>query len=79
MPPEKNPLYGMQFPSGAKLDEVVDGFLAKCGVPMCIGAIDGSHILICGTIMNHTDYYNCKGWYSVILQGAVDHSYHFRY
>ena len=44
---------------------------------MCIGAIDGSHIPICGTVMNHTDYYNCKGWYYVILQGIVDHSYHF--
>ena len=43
----------------------------------CVGAIDGSHIPIAGTAMNHTDYYNRKGWYSVILQGVVDHSYRF--
>ena len=67
----------IQFPSGARLDEVVDGFLNKWGVPMCVGAIDGSHIPVCGMAMNHTDYYNRKGWYSVILQGIVDHSYRF--
>ena len=67
----------IQFPSGTRLQEVVDGFLMKWGVPMCVGAIDGSHIPICGTAMNHTDYYNRKGWYSVILQGVVDHSYRF--
>ena len=67
----------IRFPSGAALNEIVDGFLTKWDVPMCIGAIDGSHIPICGTVMNHTDYYNHKGWYSVILQGVVDHSYCF--
>ena len=33
----------IRFPSGAALNEIVDGFLTKWGVPMCIGAIDGSH------------------------------------
>ena len=63
-----------QFPGGNRLDELVDGFLTKWGVPQCVGAIDGCHI---PTAMNRTDYYNRKGWYSIILQGVVDHSYRF--
>ena len=28
--------------------------------------------------MNHTDYYNCKGWYFMIIQAIIDHEYIFR-
>ena len=67
----------IQFPSGSRLDDLVDGFLTKWGVPQCVGAIDGCHVPIACPVMNHTDYYNRKGWYSMILQGVVDHSYRF--
>ena len=46
-------------------------------VPQCVGAVDGCHIPISSPAMNRTDYYNRKGWYSMILQGVVDHSYRF--
>ena len=36
------------------------------------------HILICAPELNHTDYYNRKGWYSMIVQAIVDHEYLFR-
>ena len=67
----------IQFPRGNQLDEDIEGFLTKWGVPQCVGAIDGCHIPIASPAMNRTDYYNRKGWYSMILQGVVDHSYRF--
>ena len=30
----------------------------------CVGAIDGLYIPI--LVINHTDYYNWKGWYSIL-------------
>lgn len=67
----------IKFPTGAELDAIVDGFNTKWGVPQCVGAIDGSHIPISAPLLNHTDYYNRKGWYSMVLQGLVDHNYRF--
>ena len=67
----------IEFPSGDKLDSLVDGFKTKWGVPPCVGAVDGCHIPIVSPAISRTDYYNRKGWYSIILQGVVDHSYQF--
>lgn len=63
---------------GNSLAGVVQGFRKKWNVPQCAGAIDGSHIPVRPPACNHTDYYNRKGWYSVILQAVVDHDYLFR-
>ena len=67
----------IKFPHGNQLDMVVSEFKRKWGIPLCIGAIDGCHIPISAPIDNHTDYYNRKGWYSMILQGVVDANYCF--
>lgn len=68
----------IRFPSGNEMKKVVDGFEVKWGFPQCVGAVDGSHIPISAPKLNHTDYYNRKGWYSMILQAIVDHEYLFR-
>ena len=60
------------------LNEVVDGFKNKWGFIQCVGAIDRSHIPVSPPALNHTDYYNRKGWYSIIIQAVVDHRYLFR-
>ena len=55
----------------------MDGFLSKWGVPQCIGAIDSTHIPIIAPKDNPADYYNRKGYHSMVLQALVDHQYKF--
>ena len=42
------------------------------GFPQVAGAIDGTHIPIICPVENSSDYYNRKGFYSIIMQGLVD-------
>ena len=46
-------------------------------VLQCCGAIDGCHIPISAPAMNHYDYYDRKGCYSIITQAVVDYQYRF--
>ena len=41
-------------------------------IPNCIGAIDGNHIRILRPTECGTDFYNRKGYYSILLQGICD-------
>ena len=71
------PIY-INFPTGDELKEVVKGFRDKWGVPQCAGSIDGSHIPVTPPATNHTDHYNHKGWYSMLVRAVVDHNCLFR-
>lgn len=68
----------IKFPCGEDLKTAAEGFKSKTGMIQCVGSIDGCHIPITPPALNHTDYYNRKGWYSVVLQAVVDSSYLFR-
>ena len=63
----------IKFPQGEDLQKVVDSFKCKYGFPQCIGVINGSHIPIISPNEFPADYFNRKGWHSVILQGTVNH------
>ena len=65
------------IPSGQDLRTNVDGFELKWNFPQCIGAIDAAHLPIISPKENVLDYYNRKGYHSVILQALVDHVYKF--
>ena len=67
----------IQTPHGERLQSIVDGFSSKWGFPQCVGAIDGSHIPIVSPLDCPADYYNRKGFHSIILQAVVDHEYRF--
>ena len=43
----------------------------------CAGSIDGCDIPVTPPALNHTDYYNRKGWYFMLVQAVVDHNYRF--
>ena len=60
-------------PQGDCLEEIVTGFERLWGFPQAAGAIDGSHIPIKKPLESASDYYNRKGYYSVIVQALVDH------
>ena len=63
----------VRFPQGQTLTNVVNGFDARCGFPQAAGAVDGTHIPIIRPQDNPTDYYNRKGYHSVLMQAVVDH------
>jgi len=62
----------VHFPGGSSLREIVDGFDVCWGFPQVAGAIDGTHIPVIRPHDNPSDYYNRKGFYSVIMQAVVD-------
>ncbi|XP_065430477.1 uncharacterized protein LOC101941125 [Chrysemys picta bellii] len=55
---------------------IVDGFAAM-GFPNSGGAIDGTHIPILSPEHQATEYINCKGYFSMLLQALVDHKGRF--
>eukprot|EP00794_Sanderia_malayensis_P019764 gene19764-biopygen16412 len=71
------PIY-MKVP---KTEEAVKDLAAKFfetrGFPQCIGAVDGTRIPIKKPVENSTNYMNRKGFYSLNVQGCVDHRYCF--
>ena len=62
----------VRIPSDASLREIIDGFQRRWGFPQTVGAIDGTHIPILKPQESAADYYNRKGYYSVIMQAVVD-------
>ena len=62
----------VRFPTGQTLKHVIRGFDAKSGFPQVAGAIDGTHIPIIRPQVNATDYFNRKGFHSLVMQAVVD-------
>ena len=63
----------IRFPSGDGLREVVNGFKHKFGFPQCAGVVDGTHVPIVSPVEFPADYYNRKGFHSILMQGTVNH------
>ncbi|CAG2251641.1 unnamed protein product [Mytilus edulis] len=65
------------LPTGQRLIENIRDFRRINGFPQVGGAIDGTHIPIVAPRDNPADYYNRKGWYSMVCQAVVDANYCF--
>ena len=62
----------VHFPQGESLRDIIAGFKHKWGFPQTVGAIDGTHIPIVKPQESGADYYNRKGYYSILMQAVVD-------
>jgi hypothetical protein len=61
----------IQWPSIAVMAKYAEDFEGLHGIPYVVGAVDGSHIPVVAPRLHAADYYNRKGFYSVLLQGVV--------
>ncbi len=61
----------IKWPSHSRMEKLASEFQAIRGIPFVVGAIDGSHIPIIAANLNHTDYFNRKGFHSILLQLTV--------
>ncbi|GBC13923.2 protein ANTAGONIST OF LIKE HETEROCHROMATIN PROTEIN 1-like [Rhizophagus irregularis DAOM 181602=DAOM 197198] len=61
----------------SEINEITNGFKGTGRILNVIGAIDGSHIPIKAPHLFPVDYFNRKGFYSIVLQAVVDHKKSF--
>ncbi|XP_032688009.1 protein ALP1-like [Odontomachus brunneus] len=67
----------IKYPTLAEKEESATFYRAKNGYPRIIGAIDGSHIRIDKPIEDPESYINRKQYFSLHLQGTVNHKMKF--
>lgn len=60
------------MPKDDGLREIIREFELLWGFPKVAGAIDGTHIPILKPKESPSDYYNRRGFYSIIMQAVVD-------
>ncbi|GBN28199.1 hypothetical protein AVEN_129299-1 [Araneus ventricosus] len=69
-----------EIPSTAnEWGEISKDFLRKQNFPNCYGAIDGKHVLIQAPPNSVSQFFNYKGFHSIILIALVNWDYSFTY
>ncbi|XP_052786768.1 putative nuclease HARBI1 isoform X1 [Mya arenaria] len=64
----------INFPTTRReMDQVAEGFSARCGIPGIVGAVDGTHVPVPGPRSQHrASFINRKGYPSIQLQVVCD-------
>jgi hypothetical protein len=57
--------------------KIATGFEEKWQLPHCVGAADGKHIRIIHPPKSGPEFYNYKGFFSIVLMAVVDADYNF--
>ncbi|XP_024875155.1 putative nuclease HARBI1 isoform X1 [Temnothorax curvispinosus] len=67
----------IRYPTAVEKEESATYFLQEKGFPGVIGAIDGSHIRIDKPMEDPDSYINRKSYFSIHMQGTVNHKMKF--
>ena len=67
----------MKFPSLEKWKDIVNDFGKSWNHSHCLGEIDGKHIAIKKRLNSGSDYFNYKGYSSIVLMAIVEARYRF--
>ena len=64
----------VRVPQNECFRDIIDGFQCRWGFPQTVGAIDGTHIHvpILRPKESGSDYYNRKGYHSILMQAIVE-------
>lgn len=61
------------LPDANETRQISAAFEARCCVPGMLFALDATHIPVHPSTVGRLDFFNRKGWASIILQALVDH------
>lgn len=67
----------MPAPTMDEWKRIANDFYKKWNFPNCLGCIDGKHIRIKCPKETGSQYFNYKGYFSIVLQGISDANYKF--
>ena len=68
------------FPStDTEIADTACDFLREHDYPLCLGAVDGTHIIVKTPLESQTDYYNYKKYHSIVMLASVNANLQFNY
>lgn len=67
----------LSYPTERDYYDIMNKFWSERQMPNCVGAIDGKHVMIQAPPWSGSQYYNYKGYFSVVLLAVCDTDYKF--